>query len=1221
MITAMKKILLLAAAAIMAAGAMQAKTADEVRIYLNPGHGSWGPNDRPMATIPYPMTPETGRPDTCGFYESNTNLWKVLQMGVTLERMGVKKENIMYSRVKNGPYPYVSGAADAEIYNRSLSEIAREVDANNMDMFVSMHSNAASEGTSTNYPLYLYRGQDKSANYEHNEGSYEMCEAGWNARYMNEIDPQSHYSRTNTNIRGDWNFYGEGNTITSTTAKGTFRGYLGALRHGTPGFLVEGYFHTYQPARHRALNQDYCRQEGMREARGIGAYFGFTPESVGCIMGTVKDLHEKIVHNLYKYSPGTDDQYLPLNGATVTLKKNGTEVATYTVDNNYNGVFVFEDLEPGDYTISAACAGYKPIFEEAAVTVTANATSYALLHLENENFVPEEVVYYNYPDPEQPVYLGLGDTYNFTCDGGTTYEMEGAIKRAITRGDSTLILTEGESVPHIYLINNKTKTLIKELSMNGLPAAEPNNLGFYSRLGDIAFTADGQLVGVNYVRCQYDAARVDEGYTRGTVRFVKWANLDADPVEWLTTQSSANWLRADMGKTLAVSGPAKECEILITGITSGASRAVRFLVLNVNDNEIVATHFTEKSTTGVFTEPKQGVDVQLNVSPLDDHQYVLNGSLCAPLEFIPAGTDNTDSQVIGTLDTDVIGAASKGLAFFKYAKHALVAAPVVTDSKFAGVALYDITNGLGNAIHITTVGTTLDEPLTGTFNAAGASVDGEDMNLFLIADNKMYRFYTSGVEQPIFRGNYAYELRTEETDDTFTFKFKTTEDVEDVTIVLTPVEGGDPIVVPVGNAMATGNEIIVNKNDYPENDYNWEVVVPNGAVPTINKIFKYAPEGNGSYCVRGLAIDQSPESPYFQNIYLGNPYGTKGIYEVNPDLTVANPGAPYLTNSWNSSTSSPFRMGVNPNNGFLYMADWSDPNGGIFVMDPANTDVCTPFFLGTRSNSGLIKNAQGTSIGGSSTCAAFLGMGEDTKLISFQEDLNQVPAIYKIGTSNSTDQAPDKIFTKASGKLINTNVEATVLEDGMFLSQYRSSGNNDTNVPAFIYVDYEDNILFNSGTISELDGCYASGFAINSDKSLVAVATAKPYIAIFAVEWNDNVPSFTHLYTIETYTGTGCIINQMKFDHADNLFVADAKYGAFAITIPRPAQDVVTPAAKAHVFSNKTTSISDTNANKTVQAVKYYNTLGVASDAPFDGINIVVTTYTDGTKSSVKVIK
>ena len=51
------------------------------RIYLNPGHGGWGSNDRPMPTISQPNLPETGRPDTCGFYESNTNLWKTEEMG------------------------------------------------------------------------------------------------------------------------------------------------------------------------------------------------------------------------------------------------------------------------------------------------------------------------------------------------------------------------------------------------------------------------------------------------------------------------------------------------------------------------------------------------------------------------------------------------------------------------------------------------------------------------------------------------------------------------------------------------------------------------------------------------------------------------------------------------------------------------------------------------------------------------------------------------------------------------------------------------------------------------------------------------------------------------------------------------------------------------------------------------------------------------------------
>lgn len=43
--------------------------------------------------------------------------------------------------------------------------------------------------------------------------------------------------------------------------------------------------------------------------------------------------------------------------------------------------------------------------------------------------------------------------------------------------------------------------------------------------------------------------------------------------------------------------------------------------------------------------------------------------------------------------------------------------------------------------------------------------------------------------------------------------------------------------------------------------------------------------------------------------------------------------------------------------------------------------------------------------------------------------------------------------------------------------------------------------------------------------------------------------------------------------------------------------------------------------NKEVAAVKYYNVAGVESNYPFMGINIAVITYTDGTRSSVKIVK
>ena len=347
----MKKILLLLLIAVSAASIALAVTADDVRIYINPGHGGWGPNDRPMATIPYPFLASTGRPDTCGFYESNTNLWKGLEMRSALIRMGAQPGNITMSRTQNGPYPY-DGNTYGYVYSKLLSVIAAEAEEGDYDMFVSIHSNAMND-VLTNYPLYIYRGTNAA---EAVSGSKAMCQKSWTRHWMNEVDPTSSYSKTDMYITGDVSFYDGGSNSTNSASGITYYGYLGALKHGVPGFLVEGFFHTYQPARHRALNEDYCRQEGIRLARGAADYFGIGGESTGYIMGSVKDAVNSLENSLYTYREGTIDAHAPINGATVNLYKGGTLVDTYTTDDNYNGIFVFNNLAPGnDYSIGRVC--------------------------------------------------------------------------------------------------------------------------------------------------------------------------------------------------------------------------------------------------------------------------------------------------------------------------------------------------------------------------------------------------------------------------------------------------------------------------------------------------------------------------------------------------------------------------------------------------------------------------------------------------------------------------------------------------------------------------------------------------------------------------------------------------------------------------------------------------------------------------------------------------
>lgn len=56
-------------------------------------------------------------------------------------------------------------------------------------------------------------------------------------------------------------------------------------------------------------------------------------------------------------------------------------------------------------------------------------------------------------------------------------------------------------------------------------------------------------------------------------------------------------------------------------------------------------------------------------------------------------------------------------------------------------------------------------------------------------------------------------------------------------------------------------------------------------------------------------------------------------------------------------------------------------------------------------------------------------------------------------------------------------------------------------------------------------------------------------------------------------------------------------------------------------FNDKPTAVEEVAAEKAVSNVIYYNVSGVASAEPFDGVNIVVTKYADGTKKVEKILK
>lgn len=63
---------------------------------------------------------------------------------------------------------------------------------------------------------------------------------------------------------------------------------------------------------------------------------------------------------------------------------------------------------------------------------------------------------------------------------------------------------------------------------------------------------------------------------------------------------------------------------------------------------------------------------------------------------------------------------------------------------------------------------------------------------------------------------------------------------------------------------------------------------------------------------------------------------------------------------------------------------------------------------------------------------------------------------------------------------------------------------------------------------------------------------------------------------------------------------------------------VISPAFK---IGTNTSGVNENLATKTVKSVRYYDLLGNESATPVQGVNVKVTTYTDGTTSAIKVMQ
>ena len=1207
----MKKIFMILAAALLTLS-MSAADLTGKRIYINPGHGSWGPNDRPMATIPYPELPTTGMPDTLGFYESNTNLWKCMYLGEKLEAIGA---TVFYSRTQSGPWPYTmvdgdypdytweeyKNLPDYTKYNRNLSEICTEVDENNIDYFISVHSNAASEGATTNYLYYIFRGSGTTSSSDTNEGSYEKSVTSWPHRVeimSSGIDPASHYATP-----------GSSKKIEGSNS-------LGVLKNSASGFLVEGYFHTYQPARHRALNQDYCHMEGLAYYRGIVDYYGAEKETTGYIMGTVKDQHNRMNHSLFNYTTKTNDQWVPCNGAEVILKKAGVEVARYTVDNNYNGIFVFEGLEPGDdYTLDATCSGYHPLAQEqkVALTVKANETTYPMIYLVDTAYVEEveTVVYTNYPDPNQPAYIGVPSVFEMeqayidkTMD---VLFADKTIRRVLYReGLMYVLAVDADNNPTLAVVN-EYGVVEAELPTDFCTCVDAEGL----KLSDIALTAEGVLVGCNKEQVTFTPSNKWNLY--------KWEKTAEGwtGALWLShanNETSGNYNNAYVGNTFAYSGTLKEGTIAATTMTTGSSKAIRFVMYNIYDGLIDGAFRNQPN--GV-TEPIFGADMKMVVSPRDNKSFVLSSSLTPAIEWQIVETTKAAPTIVGTMPF-----ITHTPNYFKYAGKALMAAPAVdAEGKNIGVAVYDITTGVDKAQLIKTTNTTL-EASEATYTAAFAQVKDADLTLYLVADDAVSKFTTANVAQPVVPAILAYDLNVVNNGGVYTFSYNANSDAKAAALVFYKdgVEAGR-VVVDVKKGANTF-ELAADMLPGADGDtFTWALDLTGEAIANFGIIAEDLSLDESSTSRLFNAVNTNPENDAFGKIFVMHRAGSSsstvgvnsGIWEYDYNLVKQN------TEAYKGGLTrfgNPTRMSID-RDGYLYIADWADGYSGIYLANTADmTKPFTQFFAGTRESDGAFNN-DGVYTGSSTPGCYVYHNGNEVKLLMYNEDAKgKLPkngvVVYNIGQEDGTilrqwETAPSAVYALTGQG--NTEGNPWGTSHGFFVSQVRSEGQNSAGYTSLKFYDYEGNEQMSSATTEYkeiITGSDAGGYVVSADESTLVFNGGSKEFLVFDIAWEGNKPVLTLKYTINHGIAS---IRQMNWDYAGNI-VCSGDNGVQIVTLPKEVNNTVVPAKKALTVA-KVQGVPVTSMELSAE------TASVELDATLDLSELVVFTPADATNKMV----
>ena len=503
--------------------------------------------------------------------------------------------------------------------------------------------------------------------------------------------------------------------------------------------------------------------------------------------------------------------------------------------------------------------------------------------------------------------------------------------------------------------------------------------------------------------------------------------------------------------------------------------------------------------------------------------------------------------------------------------------------------------------------TGLAEKTTYQYMVVGRVYDAEGN---IVAGSNIYypEFTTTAAPLP---AAFAYDLKADRGENSiYTVTFMSTEAAASADLVLTNKETGAEVEQVLGEVEKGLNTFTYDASQLEKGAYNWAVRVHSYEIAK-DFVTETVNVGGGR---SGLATFVDPEFP--------ETFGFVAIGRTqNSGIDVYNPAGELVQSAVHAkcdvlggtaaNTSCPMDAVQRGNE--IYLASWGDAAYGVVAYDITTPEVA-PYsvFDGTKAGSGLITNAAGEAVGSGTSGVGLWGTGEETTVITFDEDIfaNKL-AKNVIGTAKTTSNPAELIGNGFGSQLANTNVGIKGVEDGIFVTQVRANGMESVTaglryilmpegISVWVAADEEENYSnFLPSSLASVD--------VNPAGDLLAISTYDG-INVYLLSWEeaefddiigDELVNFDYMKPVlEPYKsipypfGRVTARVNVRFDAGNNIHATSQNYGYFKVYLADAEPIAVTPAPSTSTIDDPTGVQNIVLGAEDGEAV-YYNVNGI----------------------------